>query len=210
MCQNLMLSFFVLLLLLIITAVVILVLRKNQQKHARETADRTAPLPALGEVLPDFAPSAAITKPDFDVDVDAGVVKTSDNWQLQVRTLRDSQQYDAALEVCRIQLPKAQAIQQAAIILRQQLKISQENNLPFDHLLENLYNLAALADVYSGTRHKASSLNQIMATLHNGKEKYPVMGYQKLKLLNKSDIRLLEQAWGKPATHRRAEEVYAF
>jgi hypothetical protein len=212
-----MLSFFVLLLLLLITVVVIVVLRKNQQKHAREIADRTAPLPALDDTLPDFAPVATTTVADTDADIadtdvadaDVDVVRSNDNWQLQVRTLRTNQQYDEALEVCRVQFPKSQAMQQAAIILRQQLKTSQENNLSLDHLLQNLYNLAALADIYSGTRHKASSLGQIMALLYNGKEKYPMMGYQKLKLLNKNDIRLLEQAWGKPVTHRRAEEVYA-
>jgi hypothetical protein len=197
-----MLSFFVLLLLLIITVVIFLVLRKNQQQHARETADRTAPLPALDDTLPDFAPppfASASTPPN-----------SADNWLQQVRTLRTSQQYDEALEVCLSQFPKAQAIQQAAIILRQQIKVSQENNIAFEDLLQNLYNLAAMADVYGGTRHAAAPVAQIMAALYNCKGNYRAMGYQKLKLLNKNDIRLLEEAWGKPTTHRRAEEIYAF
>jgi hypothetical protein len=186
--------------------VVIAVLRKNQQKHARETADRTAPLPALDDTLPDFAPA-----PDAGDSMADTVVRASDNnWQLQVKSLRMSQQYDEALEVCRTQFPKVQAMQQAAIILRQQLNISQENNVAYDHLLQNLYNLAALADIYSDTRHNASSLAHIMAALHNGKANYRSMGYQQLKLLNKGDIRLLVQAWGTPETHRHAQEVYKF
>jgi hypothetical protein len=202
-----MLSFLVLLLLLIIIVVVIVVLRKNQQKHARETADRTAPLPSLDETLPDFAPA----RDTSDSIGDIAIARASDNnWQLQVKTLRMSQQYDEALEVCRAEFPKVQAMQQAAIILRQQLNINQENNVAFEHLLQNLYNLAALADIYSDGQHKASSLAHVMAALHNSKANYRSMGYQQLKLLNKGDIRLLVQAWGMPDTHRRAQEVYRF
>ncbi|MES2627149.1 MAG: hypothetical protein V4628_17820, partial [Pseudomonadota bacterium] len=118
-----MLSFFLLLLLLTILVLVIMVLRKNQQKHAKDTVDRTAPLPALGDdSVPDFTPPAAATV----------AAKPSENWQLHVKTLRANQQYEDALEICRSQYPKAQAIAQAAIILRQQIKISQEKNVPFD------------------------------------------------------------------------------
>lgn len=208
-----MLSFFVLLLLVLITVGVIAVLRKNQRKHVEETADRTAPLPALDDTLPDFVPAPVADEPDGgeepDPAEDAGA-QPNDNWLLQIKTLRANQQYDEALDVCLIQFPKAQAIQQAAIILRQQIKISQDNGISFEDLLQNLYNLAAFADVYSSNRHAPSSVPQMMAALRDCKARYPVMGYQQLKLLNKGDIRLLEQAWGKPETHRRAEQIYAF
>src|SRR5688500_15736959 len=142
-----MLSFILFLLLLTVTILVILVLRKNQQKHAKETVDRTAPLPALGDdLVPDFAPPAStnpaptpltpmpdvvipvVPMPDAANPAESDPLKAMDNWQLQVKSLRASQQYDDALEICRSQFPKSQAIQQAAIILRQQIKISQEQN----------------------------------------------------------------------------------
>ena len=196
-----MLSFFLLLLLLIVTVLVLLVLRKNQQKHAKETADRTAPLPALGDdIVPDFG-----TAPLDPASSSAAM----DNWQLQVKNLRANQQYEDALQVCKTQFPQAQAIQQAAIILRQQIKINQENNVSFDQLLQRLYSLAALADMYSnGSQHKASAITQLLSAMHNIKEKYKLLGYQELKLLNKTDARLLEQCWGKPDAHRHAEEIY--
>lgn len=208
-----MLSFFVLLSLVLITVVVIAVLRKNQRKYREETADRTAPLPALDDTLPEFVSAPAADEPDRreepDAAGDAGA-QSNDNWLLQVKTLRANQQYDEALDVCLIQFPKAQAIQQAAIILRQQIKICQENATSFEDLLQNLYNLAAFADVFSSNRYAPASVPQMMTALRDCKARYPVMGYQQLKLLNKGDIRLLEQTWGKPRTHRRVEEILAF
>ena len=218
-----MLSLILLLLLVIVVVLVILVLRKNQQKHTKDTVDRTAPLPSLGDnMLPDFVvppvtttaadvaptgvPAASIVEPDTLVEDAAS--KNSDNWQHQVKTLRASQQYGEALQVCRTQYPKALAFQQAAIILRQQIKINQERNMPFEQLLRSLYTLAALADVYSsGNRHEGFSIVQIEAALQNIRDKYSELGYQQLKLLNKSDIRLLEQAWGKPDSHCHAEDL---
>jgi hypothetical protein len=260
-----MLSFILLLLLLAITVLIFLVLRKNQQKHAKETVDRTAPLPALGDnLVPDFAPPAGPTSaaptsvartpaaptpavprpaapspvaptpvtrtpaaptpaapipdtqipdaaiPDAPTAAESDLLKAMDNWQLQVKSLRASQQYDDALEICRSQFPKSQAIQQAAIILRQQIKISQEQNAPVELLLQRLYSLAALADVYStGAPREVSAVTQILTVMQNIREKYQVLGHQELKLLNKSDVRLLEQAWGKPDAHRHAEEIYS-
>ena len=197
-----MLSFILLLLLLTITVLVILVLRKNQQKHTKETVDRTAPLPALGNnTLPDFAPPPASSAP----------VKVMENWQVQIKNLRASQRYDDALDICRSQYPRAQAIQQAAIILRQKIKISQKSNTSYELVLQSLYSLAALADIYSnGPRHKSLAVGQVLAILENLKQKYLLLGYQKLKLLNKSDARLLEQAWGKPDAHRHVAELQLF
>jgi hypothetical protein len=229
-----MLSFILFLLLLAITLLVILVLRKNQQKHAKETVDRTAPLPALGDdVVPDFAPPGVPTAaastlvapvpdsamsdasipvaptPDAPGPAENDPLKAMDNWQLQVKSLRASQQYDDALEICRSQFPKSQAIQQAAIILRQQIKIRQEQNASVELLLQRLYSLAALTDIYStGAPREVSAVTQILTVMQNIREKYQVLGHQELKLLNKSDVRLLEQAWGKPDSHRHAEEIY--
>ena len=212
-----MLSFILLLFVATVIVLIILVLRKNQQKHTKETVDRTAPLPALGEnLLPDFAPGPGAIPTDenpteptpADTAAAGDPVKAMDNWQLQVKNLRANQQFDDALELCRLQFPKSLAIQQAAIILRQQIKISQEQSVSFEQPLQRLYSLAALADIYgNGTRGEASAA-QILAVMQDIRGMYKVLGHQKLKLLNKTDIRLLEQAWGQPDAHRHAEELY--
>ena len=214
-------SFILLLLLLTITVLVILVLRKNQQKHTQETVDRTAPLPALGDnLVPDFAPlfvekpvKEPVLKPVPESLAEPAAstpAKAMDNWQLQVKNFRTSQQYDAALAICHEHFPKSQAVAQAAIILRQQIKISQEKNLEFSSLLQALYSLAALADICgNGSSHKAADITQIEVVLQSSNEKYPMLGHEKLKLLNKGDARLLEQVWGKPDGHRHVKEIYS-
>jgi len=193
-----MLSVLLWLLLLVCIVCSIWLLHRNQRRRSRETAELNAPLPGLDNpALPDFGAATAATTP-----------QSSDNWLAQSRTLRENGQLDAALMLCRNHYPRAQAFQQAAIILRQQIREAVEQLQPANHLLRDLYRTAALADLFrSGNLHKPADPHAALEQVQHSDFSYPTLGHLHLKLLNKSDARALEQLWGSPATHRHAEDL---
>lgn len=173
-------------------------LHRIQLRRTVENADLTAPLEALdASPLPDFAgtpsqPAAA----------------AGDTWLAQIRSLRESGQLDAALGLSKAHFPKTQAFQQAAIILRQQIREGLEQFQPVETPLKELFHVAALADLFrSSSSHKPQDPLAALAAVRNLSFHYAAIGHQRLKLLNKSDVRALEQLWGSPAAHRHVEEV---
>lgn len=190
----------VLLWLLLLACVVcsIWLLHRNQRRRSRETAELNTPLPGFDNPA----------LPDFGSDTSAVPPQSSDNWLAQSRSLRESGQLDAALSLCRSHYPRSQAFQQAAIILRQQIREAVEQLQPANHLLRDLYRTAALADLFrSGNLHKPADPQAALEQVQHSDFSYQTLGHQHLKLLNKSDTRALEQLWGSPATHRHAEDL---
>jgi len=190
----------VLLWLLLFTSIVCIIwlLHRNQRRRSRETAELNTPLPGLDHpALPDFGNGS-----------DATALQSSDNWLASTRALRESGQLDAALALCRSHYPRAQAFQQVAIILRQQIREAVEQLQPANHLLRDLYRTAALADLFrSGNLHKPMDQLAALEQVQDSDFSYQALGHQHLKLLNKSDTRALEQLWGSPSTHRHAEDL---
>lgn len=138
----------------------------------------------------------------------SGPLPAANDWLAQIRSLRESGDMDAALEMSRAQFPKTQAFQQAAIILRQQIREALEQFQPVDALLRELYHTAALADLFrTSSSHKPQQPQAALAAIRTHAFAYADLGHVRLKLLNKSDVRALEQLWGAPAAHRHAEDV---
>lgn len=193
-------SFLLLLLAGAFVAACIWFLRRSQQRHTVETADLTAPLDALdkgqlseivGVAQPAEAPAAA-----------------DNNWLAQIRSLREGGQLDAALNMSKAHFPKTQAFQQAAIILRQQIREELDHSRPVDAILRELFHTAALADLFRTTSsHKPLDPQAALNAVRNRTFQYAAIGHLRLKLLNKSDVRALEQLWGNPGVHRHTEEV---
>jgi hypothetical protein len=194
-------SFFLLLLAGAVVAACIWFLHRSQKRHTVETADLTAPLDALDKgQLSDFVGSGA---------QQAETAATADNnWLAQIRTLRESGQLDAALSMSKAQFPKTQAFQQAAIILRQQIREELDHSRPVDAILRELFHTAALADLFRTTSsHKPLDPQGALNAVRNLSFQYAAIGHLRLKLLNKSDVRALEQLWGNPDVHRHTEDV---
>lgn len=188
-----MLSFLVLLIFAFLGACIWL-LHRIQLRRTAETVDRTAPLPALDERL------------QLAISGEAG--PANDNWLAQIRILRESGQLDAALGLSKAHFPKTQAFQQAAIILRQQIRNGLDQFHPVDPLLKQLFHTAALADLFrTSSSHKPQDPHVALLAVRDRTFEYANIGHLRLKLLNKSDVRALEQLWGNPLTHRHVEDV---
>ena len=75
-------------------------------------------------------------------------------------------------------------------------------------MLRELYHTAALADLFrTSSSHKPQDPQAALAAVRTRKFTYAELGHARLKLLNKSDVRALEQLWGAPPVHRHAEDV---
>jgi hypothetical protein len=190
-------SFLIVLLSAGFVAVCIWLLHKNQRRRTLDTVERTAPLPALGnDALPDFG------------NTEAAAPVTADNWLARIKTLRDTGAATEALALCQAHYPRAQAFAQAAITLRQLLRECVEQHLPAEQLLGELFRTAALADLFrNGNPIRPADSAAAQAALQNTTFSWSAIGHNQLKLLNKSDVRMLEQAWGSPTAHRHVEDV---
>lgn len=193
-------SFLLVLLAVAFLAACIWFLHRVQLRRTRENADLTAPLEAIDDGrLPDFGGSPA---------AQVAAATADSNWLAQIRSLRESGQLEAALSMSKAHFPKTQAFQQAAIILRQQIRDGLDQFQPVDALLRELFQTAALADLFrTSSSHKPVDPQAALAAVRNLSFHYAAIGHMRLKLLNKSDVRALEQLWGNPAAHRHVEEV---
>jgi hypothetical protein len=203
--------FLLFLLLALLTAGVIALLHRYQLQTRKDIVDRTAPLAALDlSYVDQLAPGASSNTPMPDVPVfgaSAPAVMGADNWQEQIKQLRDQGREDAALALCRQHFPRIQAFQQAAIILRHRVRSLLEANRSVTGDVTELYRIAVMADLYRNSnpvkpRNAQASLQQLQQRQFD----YNAIGTRQLRLLTKSDVRHLEQLWGRPARHQHAED----
>lgn len=185
--------------LLFATALLIWILHRNQQKSAQEIAELSAPLPGveescLYELSHDSPPSTA--------------PEAKGHWQTELKALKEQGSLEAALALCQDHYPRAQAFQQAAVILRQQIRQAVDSQLAANAALEGLYRVAVMADLFrSDNLIRPTDGDATLQMLEPHALPYLEIGYRQLKLLNKSDIKHLQQLWGNPAHHRHGEEA---
>src|SRR5690606_23914353 len=135
----------------VLLAGIILFLHKSQQQNRREVAERSAPLAGLEG---DFRISTPPATADEYIPVIAPA-GTGNNWLNQVKRLREKGDADAALALCEQHFPRVQAFQQAALILRQQIRERVEQHRPAHDCIRELYRVAAFADLFrSNNPHK--------------------------------------------------------
>jgi hypothetical protein len=189
--------------LLLVTAGLIWVLHRNQQRNALEIAERSAPLPGVEE--------SSLTELRQEPEQEPGAGNGEElrsNWQLELRALKEQGNLDEAIAVCRAHFPRMQAFQQAAVIHRQQIRLAIESQAPVNTILEALYRVAVLADLYrSDNPIRPTDPDATLEMLEPHAFPYKDIGFRHLKLLNKSDIRHLQQLWGNPERHRHGEEA---
>lgn len=188
----------------VLLAGIILFLHKSQQQNRREVAERSAPLAGLEG---DFRISTPPATADEDIPVIAPA-GTGNNWLNQVKRLREKGDADAALALCEQHYPRVQAFQQAALILRQQIRELVEQHRPAHDCIRELYRVAAFADLFrSNNPHKPRDPQAAWQSLSALDFDYRRLGTAELRLLTKRDVRHLEQLWGRPQAHLHAEEV---
>lgn len=213
---------------------IILFLHRSQQQNRRDVVERSTPLAIPDVLLPpqvaDKAPAAVpramphgrdtvpdgllppttrtqpAAAPDIPTLADSS---TGGNWLGQIKRLREKGDADGALQLSQAHFPRMQAFQQAAIILRQQVRELVEQHRPVHAELKLLYRTAVFADLYrSSNPYKPRDPESAYLAIATREIDYQRHGTRQLRLLTKSDIRHLEQLWGRPQSHLHAEEVF--
>ncbi|MCB1669813.1 MAG: hypothetical protein R3F41_19215 [Gammaproteobacteria bacterium] len=137
-----------------------------------------------------------------------------ENWQEQIGELKRLDRLDEALRICQEQLPLWSAYQQASLIHRARIKQHSQDGQPIEEELRALYNLAAQAsflhDRVKGLPNlPLSQLKQVdLEEISRLEMPYPQIGYNELRLIKKTDIKLLLECWGKPKAHLKPRELH--
>jgi hypothetical protein len=201
-------------------------LRRNQQRQRSELVELSSELPPLTPSnIPDFAKAASSTPfpiappmPSKPTPSNATPAATATEeksektvslaWLDLVKKLKERQELETALTLCQQQFPKSQAFQQATIIIRMQIKLGLEKQQDVNPLITKLYRCAVFADLFHNPLSlKPQNPRLAMTNLAGHEFSYAEIGHHELKLLSKSDVRLLEERWGLPQQHSRPEAI---
>ncbi|MEX2468281.1 MAG: hypothetical protein WD396_00860 [Pseudohongiellaceae bacterium] len=222
-----MVAFFSILVAVALLGLTVYGLHRYQTMEVEYTVDRSMPLPPLeadleieaGEAKPadrhdsesESRAQASRDKTETETRTRTSAAAKTRNtqpWLAEVNALKSRDQMVAALSRCRQEFPLWGAYNQACIILRTQLKQSQSASAQQDALLEQLYTLAATAEMLHDKSGETPTLNlaQIrqldLARLDSLTFPYRDIGYAHLRLVRKNDIRLMQARWGRPQQHQ--------
>lgn len=137
------------------------------------------------------------------------------DWKENVQVLKNADQYDDALRACQAGWPQWQSYQQAAIVCRAAFR---QPDLPEEEAESWRQALYLLATHASFLHDKVDDLENLswqrlektlsVEDLRDLDSNWQEIGYKQLRLLNKTDCRLLSHAWGEPAQHQSAKRYY--
>ena len=202
---------------------IVWVLHRNQRKEKEKSVDRNLPLPPLD--LKDAEVTQMSTLEDiFGITPEPAaplssapevVAAPSEQWLVNSREFLAIGKFDKALQECDSALPQMGAFRQACVVMRAQIRELKKQGQAYASALEQLYQLAAVADFFHGrtpgTRTlSTSALKQIdYASWKTLSSPYAVLGFQHLSLISKTDAKWLVQEWGEPDSHSLMRELHA-
>lgn len=131
----------------------------------------------------------------------------SAGWQEQVSTAKQAGDFSSALKLCEQQFPLWGAYNQYCIVLRHQLKATPANHQEQEEILGRLYATAAIAELLHDKSEGATrfSLKQLRSMALDKLPSLPMpyfeIGYAQLRLIRKSDVKLMISLWGRPNGH---------
>lgn len=210
-------------------------LHRYQTMEVEYQVDRTMPLPPLKQgsqhdflerarsgnqdSTPELESGAAIApavnqeataKPEVVVEPPSPVQP----WQTRVSAAKRNGDISQAMTLCSAQQPLWGAFNQLCILLRGQLKTAGLEETEKLKLLTRLYRTAVVAELLhdksDDTLHL--SLAQLRDRDFRQAETLPMdyekIGYARLRLIRKSDIKQMLTAWGRPEGHRLPRKVF--
>ncbi len=216
-----MIAFLSIVITVVLLGITVYGLHRYQTMEVEYTVDRSMPLPPLDDEQ-DKSPltdtvaavpvSEAITSPAAEL-AQAEPPK-EENWLDRVAALKKADELDAALALCEAEFPLWGAYNQACIILRTQLRSAEADGQTEEILLKRLYQLAANAELLhdkspQATHYTLSQLKELnLAQLQELVPDYQELGYAHLRLIRKSDIKLMQARWGKVHDHALPRDLY--
>lgn len=225
-----MVAFFSILIAVVLLGITVYGLHRYQTMEVEYHVDRTMPLPPLNSSEQSGAASetpAAETDSEDEVAAQEATPtptpapapaepRTADrsNWLARVAELKREGELDQALAVCEQEFPLWGAYNQACIVHRARLKQYESDKDKAATLLQRLYRLAAIAELLHDKSDPARQLSppQLKELDLSGIEEldfpYAQIGYAHLRLVRKSDIKLMQSLWGRPDQHQLPRQYH--
>lgn len=184
-------------------ALIVYALHKFQQKEKEESVDRNSPLPPLPppQMLDDGGRASRRVQDEKD-------------WSLEVKSLKESGQFRAALDVCKSAYPQMGAFKQACVLLRAEIREERRRGKSVQECLAELYRVSAMAAFFhekiaDSPAISASTLRSFRcADFDHLVMPYKQLGHTHLKLLTPTDIKMLEDMWGPADSHQHVREFH--
>lgn len=205
-----MVAFLSILLAVVLLGITVYGLHRYQTMEVEYTVDRSTPLPPLdserdpktGKEIHGSAESTAKPGPAKSKET-----KTTQTWLNRVAALKKAGNLEQALALCEQEYPLWGAFNQACIIERLKIKGESADDEARERGLQRLYQLAVTAELLhdksDGSDHltlnqlKALDLGKVNELTHD----YKQIGYAHLRLIRKSDIKIMLSTWGRPEQH---------
>jgi hypothetical protein len=134
-------------------------------------------------------------------------------WADRIKELKDTPRKRLKLAIRNLPLPAA--FREAAKALRQCIREKRKAGQVYDDELSLLYKLSAVESYHIdyAPRIQMPGYNVVERTpgglLWSAPLDYQAVGYQDLRLLGKTDVRWLVEAWGEPQAHTSFNAVYS-
>lgn len=126
-------------------------------------------------------------------------------WANKIKELKD--EHEARLELALENLPLPGAFSEAAIALRALIRNAKKEGHDWKPLLQRLYQMAAYESFMLDYAPRLQQPGYNVMENVPGKTvtslpfTYDQLGYRKLRLVNKTDIKWMIEAWGEPKEH---------
>ncbi len=204
-------------------------LHRHQQRKNEESVDRNLPLPPLEfrennvegmdvaedilGITPD-ARSAPTPPPLREQQNTVASYEGTEQWLHSSRELLSQGKFEEALNVCQGALPQMGAFRQACVILRAQIRDLKKQGRSYLQPLTDLYHMAALADFFHAKGANIKSLSPIFIKQIDFTQwqslatPYARLGYKRIALLTKTDVKWFVQEWGEPDAHEAMHELH--
>lgn len=206
-------AFITILLGLGLLGLTVYMLHRHQSQAVEFSVERTLPLPPLSADLGNNIEVRWTKRLSADTDPVQLEPEPSQHiktipWQRAASQLRKSGDIAAALEICKKELPQWTAFNKCCTLLRSQLKNTDLSSTQAEEILARMYKLAATAELLHAkspefTRLSRKQLKALPAAQISKMEMpYREIGYSHLRLIRKSDIKLMLSSWGNPLQHQ--------
>jgi len=212
-----MIAFLSILLAVVLLGITVYGLHRYQTMEVEYTVDRSTPLPPLdgdkGEsdrrafdpaVNGDSPGKQAVDRRHASATRNP---KSTQTWLNRVAELKKTGDMAAAISICESEFPLWGAYNQACIIERLKIKEEGTSKEELEAALQRLYRLAVTAELLhdKSDDHEHLTLNQLktldLASVDALEHSYAQIGYAHLRLIRKSDIKVMLANWGRPEQH---------
>lgn len=207
---------------LILVALIVVALKKHQQRKLEDLADREQSLPPL-DIIDDHHTESGLAR-DSDAASPAPIPMSSNqnqtdntqaqnNWKQACKEFRQANRFNDALQAAHHAWPQSQSYEQVALTIRAAIKQTpRSDKVAYERWLAALHRAAAECSLLHDKLPVVADSHQTSETPRLSPDDvraielpWDEIGANELRLLTKTDRKLMTEAWGEPKQHVSAK-----